>query len=87
MSYVAVVARRKDDSTFVHVDSSVEESIKSMEAISSHKSVKNVYRTKVSEELFVAYSNGETLVAELTDNMLYGCKALKCVRRKYSFEK
>lgn len=53
MSYVAVVARRKDDTTFVHVDTSVDESIKTMEAFAAHKSVKNVYRMKVSADLFV----------------------------------
>ena len=65
MSYVAVVVVNKDNSTHVHVDSSVAESFKTMKVIAENTKMKNVFRKVVDEKLFIAYSNGVDLIANI----------------------
>lgn len=68
MSYVAVVAFNRDGSSSVHVDSSKDESMISMEALSTNPNVVSAYRKVVDKNLFIAYSNGSELVAERSFN-------------------
>jgi hypothetical protein len=65
MSYVAVVVVKKDNTIEVHVDSSIETSFITMEALADKPTTKNVFRKVISTELFVNYSYGGDLIAEI----------------------
>lgn len=82
MSYVAVIAFYRDGSSKVHVDSSEQESMKTMNSIMSNKNVVSGYRKVVSDDLFIAYSNGQELVAKRMFNA-YGIPQVT-VRKPYN---